>query len=167
MRFKGLFMLLVFALAATGLAAFDSEGGVIDRVVAYVDNDALLQSELMDNYRKATALYPDISLPEVLRTMINRKLLLLEAKKIFPDTLADEEGLIGDYIDLRLRAFIKLPEQEVRAYYEEHPGGFGGRQFEDAKEEIELLLEEREVNRRLQAHIEEMRAKKYIRILLD
>jgi len=55
---------------------------VIDRVVAFVDDKAITLSELEEKYKAAVKLSPNIKKEDVLNTMINRVLLLREAKKL-------------------------------------------------------------------------------------
>jgi len=139
---------------------------LIDRVVAFVDNEAILLSELNESYEKTKPLAPGITNAEVLETLINRRLLLIEAKKLFPE-LADEERMIKEYIDLKVRAFIIVPEDELRAFYEQNRKEFEGLEFEDVRDQIELLLVEKEVNRKLQTHIESLRANAYIKSFIE
>jgi parvulin-like peptidyl-prolyl isomerase len=139
---------------------------VIDRTVAFVEDDAILLSDLDRNYQKALLVSPGITRAEVLETLINRTLLLREAKKLFRG-ITDDEQAIKDYIDLKVRAFIKLPEQEVRDYYDEHRKDFGGLEFEQVKAQIETLLQEREVNMRLADLVKDLRVKAYIKTFLE
>lgn len=144
------------------LAGNPARAALIDRVVAFVGDDAILASDLDKAYEKARAVTPDITKKEVLETLINRRLLLREAKKLFPET-TDEDTLMKDYMDLRIRAFIKIPEQDIQAFYEQNKARFGGVPYEEVKDKIEILLQEKEVNRRLASHLQDLRAANYVR----
>lgn len=162
---KGLSMAFCafFVLLLAGRPAL-AETVVMDRTVACVDDDAILLSDLERSYQKAVLVSPGISRAEVLQTLINRTLLLREARKLFRET--DEEQAIKDYVDLKVRAFIKVPEDEVRAFYDANSKNFGEVGFDKVKGQIETLLEEREVNKRLEDHLRDLRAKAFIRTFL-
>lgn len=56
-------------------------GAIKDRVVAFVDDNAITLSELEVMYSVTKKITPDTSKEDVLNTMVNRLLLLREAKK--------------------------------------------------------------------------------------
>jgi hypothetical protein len=137
-----------------------------DHVVAFVDNTAITLSEFEEEYSKAQKVTPGITKEEVLNAMINRVLLLREAKKIRLTERSDDE-LLKEYIDLKLRPFVKVKEKDVLDYYEIHSKDFQGKTLEDMREEIENYLAEAELNRLLKKHIEELRKKAYIGIQMN
>lgn len=139
---------------------------VLDRVVAFIGDDAILLSELRANVEKARATVPDITDMEVLNTMINRKLLAREAKKYFPEE-NDEDMLVRDYMDLKIRALITVPEKDVRDFYDANRAGFGKAGYEQVREQIEQLLVEKEVNKRLRDQINDLRARAWIKTFPD
>ncbi len=141
-------------------------GGIKDRVVAFVDNTAITLSELEERYAKTAEVSPGITRDEVLNTMVNRLLLLREAKKMRLEAPSEDE-LLKEYIDLKIRAFIKIKEEELIDFYKEHISDFHGRRFEDVREGIEDYLIEKELNERLKIHISELRGKAYIKIQLN
>jgi hypothetical protein len=152
--------LLLFALCPL-LSA-----GIRDRVVAFVDNTAIMLSELEERYAKTAEVSPGITKYEVLNTMVNRLLLLREAKKMELEAPSEDE-LLKEYIDLKIRAFIRIKEEELIDFYKEHVSDFHGREFEDTREEIEEYLIEKELNERLKMYINELRGKAYIKIQLE
>jgi hypothetical protein len=158
-KFALIYILLVLLLPAKGMAA------IIDRMVAFVDDQAILLSQLDQAYEKAKALAPDITKEEVLQTLINRRLLLIDATKLFPD-VTDEDKVLKEYIDLRVRAFIIIPEDEIEAFYEQNKTEFKGAPYEDVREQIETLLREKEVNEKLESLIDNLRANAHIRTFL-
>ena len=158
-----MFLNLAFLLAVS-LPAASAE--VIDRVAAFVDDKAITLSELEDNYKTAVKLRPDIKKEEVLNTKINRMLLLREAKKLRIEG-ANADEVIREYIELKLKTFIKITEDDLREFYDKNRKEFGKADFDDARAKIEEYLVEKEVNIRLKKHIEDLRTKAYIKIQLD
>ncbi len=136
-----------------------------DCVVAFVDDTAITLSEFEEEYSKSMKVTPDITKEEVLNAMVNRVLLLREAKKIRLEAPTKDE-LLKEYIDLRIRPFIKIKEEEVLDFYQKHIEDFQGKEFETVREEIENYLTEAELNRVLKVHIDELRKKAYIKIQL-
>ncbi|MBU4321010.1 MAG: hypothetical protein Q8N12_04280 [Thermodesulfovibrionales bacterium] len=164
---KKLLLLLFLNLAvllAVSLPAASAE--TIDRVIAFVDDKAITLSELDENYKTAVKPRTDIKKEEVLNTMINRMLLLREAKKLRIEG-ANPDEVIREYIELKLKTFIKITEDDLREFYEKNRKEFGKTDFDDAREKIEEYLVEKEVNIRLKKHIEDLRTKAYIKIQLD
>lgn len=161
---KKLLFLLFLILLAVNLSAASAE--IIDRVVAFVDDKAITLSDLEDNYKTAVKLRHEIKKEEVLNTKINRMLLLREAKKLRIEG-ANEDEVLREYIELKLKTFIKITEDDLREFYERNRKEFGKADFDEAREKIEEYLIEKEVNIRLKKHIEDLRTKAYIKIQLD
>ncbi len=160
-------LLIVFVLVTIScslLTAFSS-AEIFDRVVAFVNDQAITLSELQEQYGKAKKLAPDITEEEVLNTMINRLLLLSEAKKYSIEAPTKEE-ILNEYIDLKVRAFITVSEKDIEAFYESNKEKFAGKDLEDVREEIEKYLTEKELNTRLKEALKELRKNAYIRIQL-
>ncbi len=137
---------------------------VIDRVVAYVDETAVTLSELQDYYleTKKTA---NITEEEALNSMINRSLLLKEARAMKLEAHTDDE-LMKDYIDIKIGALILIKEDTVISFYNEHLKEFKGQDYLTVRDTIEKYLFEAEINRQLKKHLEELRAKSEVRIWL-
>ena len=134
-----------------------------DRVVASIDNTAITLSDLEEKYAETVKVLPDITREEVLNTMVNRMLLVREAQKIRIEAPSEDE-LMKEYIDLKIRAFIRIKDEESSEYYNSHIETFGGKEFDDVREEIENYLTERELNERLKLHLAELKKKTCIRI---
>ena len=111
-------------------------------------------------------LSPDIKKIDVLNTMINRTLLLREARKLRLEAATKDET-IKEYIELKLRTFIRITDEDIKKFYGENRKEFGNADIEDVREKIEEYFIEKEVNVRLKKHIEELRAKAYIKIQLE
>ena len=137
-----------------------------DRVAAYVDNEAITVSELEIAFADTLHALPSITRMEVLQTMINKIILIREAKHIRLDAPNDDE-LLNEYIDLKIRAFIRIKEKELSAFYEENSSEFQGQDFDDVREEIESYLIEKELNENLKEHINNLKREACIEIQLD
>ncbi|MBI5187708.1 MAG: hypothetical protein HZA07_01350 [Nitrospirae bacterium] len=156
-------MLLVTTLVTCHLSLVTAE--IKDHVVAFVDNSAITLSELEETYAKTLKVTRGVTKDEVLNTMVNRLLLLREAKKIRLESPSEDE-MLREYIDLKIRPFIKIKEEELVDFYEKHISDFHGSEFESMREEIENYLIENKLNQRLKVHINELRGKVYIKIQL-
>ena len=157
--FAFFFLFFVFLIGH----AYEAEG-FRDRVVAFVDDEAITNSELQEQYRETLKITPDISKDEVLNTMINRMLILREAKKYRIEG-SSPDAVIKEYIDLKERAFIRVPETEIEKYFKENSTMFSGKGFEDVRDDIEQYLIEKELNVRLKKTLDELRKTAYIKIL--
>ncbi len=168
------FLLLLSAL---------SYAEVLDRVVAVVNDDIVMFSELNEAFQKAENSGIEVTQGEVLDGLINRILLLRQIKKsndehIFSAReMRDDNALINEYIDKRIRAFIRIPVEELELFYKKNEefflpqdksaGAGDNGSFHDVRDDIEAYLIEIELNKRLLEHIEELRKEAYIRIQLE
>lgn len=153
---------------------------VVDRVVAIVDDEAIMLSELNSAYQRAFSPQgesasaenskTDITQEEVLDGLINRVLLLKQAKKFSHSIQTrndyDENTLIKEYIEKQLKTFIRIPFEEIEQFYGKNKEKFGSKDFYDVRDEIEEYLIEKELNKRLIKHMEELRKNAYVKIQL-
>jgi hypothetical protein len=158
------FLLVTFLLLFTPCNMLSA--GIRDHVVAFVDNTAITLSELETTYNVTSKVTPDITKEEVLNTMINRILLLREADKLKLEAPSEDE-LLREYIDLKIKTFIIIKEEELINFYKNHLEEFQGKEFDDVRNEIENYLTEKELNQRLKSHIKELRENACIKIQLD
>jgi hypothetical protein len=140
--------------------------GIKDRVVAFVDAQAITLSELDIKFSESQKVKADITKEEVLNTMINRVLLLREAKKIRLEAPSEEE-LLKEYIDMKIRALIRVKEEEISDFYNKHIDDFEGKEMEDVRDNIENYLIERNLNEHLKSHINELKGKTCVQIQLN
>lgn len=165
---KTRYSLLVTVLLATAccllLTAYSS-AEIIDRVVAYVDDTAITLSEFEKTYNEMRVAIKDITKEEVINSMINRVLLLHEARKMRLEAPTKDE-LIKDYIDIKIRSPIFVRESDIVEFYKTHIDRFKGVDYLRVRDEIESYLFEVKTNRRLQSHLEELRANAEIKIQL-
>jgi len=161
----GCLLFICLSLFSVGLAVSLCRAEVLrDWVVAFVNDDAITNSELQEQYRETLKITPDISREEVLNTMINRILILREAKKYRIEG-PSADAVIKEYIDLKERAFIRVPETEIEKYFKENSARFSGKGYEDVRDDIEQYLIEKELNVRLKKSLAELRKTAYIKIL--
>ncbi|MBI4684455.1 MAG: hypothetical protein HY755_04570 [Nitrospirae bacterium] len=137
---------------------------MIDKVLAFVDDTAITLSEFEEVYSNTAKIKPDIKREEVLNTMLNRILLLREAKKLRIES-STEDGIIKEYIELKIKTFIKVTEYDIREFYDKSRSEFGQADLDDVRDKIEDYLVENQVNRRLKMHIEELRSKAYMKVI--
>jgi len=156
---------LFFTLCAL-LSAPVVFAGIKDRVIASVDDQAITMSELDEQYRNTVKLSPDIAVGEVLDTMINRILILREARKYRIEASSPEQ-VMNEYIDLKIRAFIRVGENDIEQFFLENRDKFAGKEFEDVRDEIDAYLTEKELNARLKETLKELRRDAYIRVFLE
>jgi hypothetical protein len=148
------------------LLVTDGSAAVSDRVIAFVDDQAITMSELEEQYQSTTKISPDITIGEVLDTMINKILILREAHKYRIEAPSLEQ-VMHEYIDLKIRAFIRVGESDIEKFYQENKANFAGKEFEDVRDEIDKYLTEKELNEQLKEVLKELRRDAYIRIFIE
>lgn len=143
-----------------------SNAEVLDKVVAYVDTEAITLSELNETHAIMNQLAPGITHREVLNTMINRLLLIREARKLRLE-FVDDDQLLNEYIEMKVRSFINIKESDVLDFYRSNISDFENKPYAEVKEEIETYLFEKEVNFRIKQHLDFLKENAHIKILLE
>ncbi|MDA8091696.1 MAG: hypothetical protein M0Z61_15935 [Nitrospiraceae bacterium] len=166
MRFRPVIKIMIVSLLVLAAVRVFAADKTIDRIVAFVNDSAILMSDLDARYDQARKLAPDVTRAQVLQTMINRQLLLAQARKIFPEPVEADKA-IDEFTDLKIRAFVRIQDEAVRNFYDENKKQLGDVPFDSVKDRIERLLEEKEINRRLQSYLESLRENAYIKVFLD
>lgn len=158
------FMFAAFCLLASAAV----HGEVLERVVAIVNDDIILLSEFeitVDTARKADIMDSDEAL---LNEMINRLLLLKEAERLKigkgSKKDADDNAVIKEYIDRRIKAFIHIPPDDIEYHYVWNREQFAGKEFYEVRDEIEKQLVDKVLSERLREYIKELRDGAFIRI---
>lgn len=157
---------LLFFCAAFIFTGHLSSAAIFDRVVAFVNNQAITLSEFQKRYRDTLKIVPDATKEDVINTMINRILLLDEARK-YRIVAPTEDEMVREYIDLKVRAFITVSEGEIEAFYKKNRVRFAGREYEDVRDDIEKYLTEKKLNERLKETLADLRKKAYVKIQLE
>ena len=156
--FAALVLLLTLFLPVRSVHAV-----IYDRVVAFVDNQAITLSEFEEQFLATQRVSPSVSAEDVINTMINRKLLLREARKYRLEGDSDD-AIVKEYIDIKVRAVITVGESEIEEFYKSNRERFADTDYESARGDIERYLTERRVNERLKEVIGNLRKKAFIRI---
>lgn len=159
---------LVPVLLTAGCCIWPAAAGaeIIDRVVASVDDRAITLSEFREAFERTRQVQPDIRMDEVLQTMVNRVLILNEARRLRIEAKTEEE-VFREYIDLKVKTLIRLREEEVEEFYRKNLEEFRETPYERVRDRIEAYLTEREINRLLKMHLAELRARAQVRIRIE
>jgi len=138
---------------------------ILERVIAYVNNTAITLSEFRKDAERTRKTLGNVSDADIINSMINRILLLQEAKKMRLEA-PDDDKLVQEYIDIKLKSAIIIREEDIEHFYNESRGQFKGQDYLAVRDQIEKYLFELETNKRLKSQIEELRAKSDIKIQL-
>ena len=155
------------------LLPFSSGAEVLERVVAIVDEEAILLSEFLATYEKARKNDPKITREKVLSDMVDRLLLIHQAKKFRlggikrVQGVSDESELVNNYIERRIKSLIHIPFEDIEDYYNKHIDEFAGAELLQVKDDIERRLVARALQLRILRHLKELRDNAYIRIQLE
>lgn len=160
-----IFKVLLYCLFLSTLAVNASNAIIIDRLAAYVDDTAITLSEFDIEFQKMSKATPNISKKEVMDSIINRILLIKEARKIKLDANTEDE-LINLYLDIKIRSRLFVKDEEIVNFYKEYIGEFKGQDYLLVKDQIENYLLQKEFNDILKKHIEELRQNAEIRVFI-
>ena len=169
--FCRLFFVLLLLTAYCLLPTF-CNAEVLERIVAIVNNKVILLSEYEEALEAARKSDQKVTEDVVLDEMINRILILEQAKRLSLGSTSDsaenvdDYKLINEYIERRIKALIHIPIDEIESYYKNNRGRFAEKEFYEVKDEIEDYMVEGELKRKIAEHVEELRKKAYIRIQL-
>ena len=171
MSYKLRKIFLMFLLVTCHLSLVTAVNAeVVERIVAIVDDEIFTLSEFKDAFQNTINSGTKNTNMEVLDGMINRILLLREGKKFRLEESAaesrtlEDNAIINDYIGRRLKTLIHIPPEEIEQFYEKNRESFNGKDFYDVRDDIETYLVEKQLNKKLLEHINELREKSYIRI---
>lgn len=138
---------------------------IIDRVVAYVDDYAITMYDLQEAKKEFMQNNIEIDFQALIDSVINKILLVKEAKKMRLDT-SDTKDPIKEYIDIKIRSLIFIKDEDIHRFYSENKDRFEELPLSSVKDKIEQYLTEQEVNKQLKQHIAELRQKSNIVINL-
>jgi hypothetical protein len=164
---KGLFVFmfsLIFVVCF--LSSTFSYAEILERAVAYVNNNAITLSEFQENAQRTRKTLGNVSDSDIINSMINRILLLQEAKKMRLEA-PDDDKLVQEYLDIKIKSAIIIREEDMERFYNENRAQFKGKDYLTVRDEIEKYLFELETNKQLKKNIEELRAKSDIKIQLN
>ncbi|MFN3403417.1 MAG: peptidylprolyl isomerase [Cytophagaceae bacterium] len=122
---------------------------VIDRIIAKVDNEIILQSELEVNYLQVLASQEKVEDPEllkchVLETLIINKLLVAKAEI---DSVTVEKALVDEQLDRRMKYFIQQigSEEKLEKMY--------NKTIDQLKSELRKQVKEQLIIQKMQDNI--------------
>jgi hypothetical protein len=138
----------------------------IDRVVAYVNDKAITERELNKVHATAIASKEAQSKHESLDLLINRIILIAEARKL---RLAgkNNDQLIEQYINIKVKAFVSIREDDVLRYYNENRKHYADTTYEEVKLQIRKLIEDETIRSRLKHHLRLIRKRANIQIMIN
>lgn len=157
-------LIILFSACCLLLAAY-SHAVMIDRVIAYVDDTAITLSEFKENYEKMEKTMTDIKEEDIVNSLINRQILMNEAKRMKLEAPSDDE-ILKDYIDIKIGSLIFIKEDDIHKFYIENSAEFNGHDYLAVRDDIEKYLFNLEMNKQLKKHLEGLRADKEIKIHL-
>lgn len=141
-----------------------SSAQLIDMVVAYVNDRAITYSEVKENYEKTKKTIPDITVKDIIVSLINRQLLIDDAKNLRLEA-ENEDEMIKLYIDIKIGSLIFIKEEDIIDFYNQHASEFNGKEYLAVRDEIERYLFHSEMNKKIKEHLEELRSKNEVKIL--
>ncbi len=137
---------------------------IIERVLAVIDDEVITMEDYNKTLSDMKKRFPEIKPDEVMDMMINRVLLLKEARRIGIMKRSSDDEIINEYIDIKIRSSVFITEEEMMEFYNKNKDRFRNRSFNDVAESIEHYLREQKTNKLLEEHIKELRRNAYIRI---
>lgn len=161
---------VLFILVSIGTPA---HAGVVERVVAIVDDDVILLSEFEEALRDNERSGGETEGQKVLEHLVNRVLLLEQAKRFRIGNagaygeIKEDESIIDEYVEKRIKATIHIPYEKIESYYLNNMERYGDKSLYEVRDEIEGLLIRKELEKKLTEHIDELRKRAYIRIQLQ
>ncbi len=145
---------------------------MLDRVVAIVNNEIILLTEFKKEIERVRSEGNEITDQEVLQEMIKQALILEEAEKYLMSgnydiyNLTINKKLIEEYIEKRIKAFIHIPFEDIKRYYQENKNNFNGKDLYGVWDEIEQTITRDKLKAKLDEHVDSLMKKAHIRIQL-
>jgi hypothetical protein len=127
----------------------------------------------LTSYEKARKNDPKITREKVLSDMVDRLLLIHQAKKFRlggikrVQGVSDETELVNNYIERRIKSLIHIPFEDIEDYYNKNIDEFAGAELLQVKDDIEERLVARALQLRILRHLKELRDNAFIRLQLE
>ncbi|NOX21378.1 MAG: hypothetical protein GXO99_09040 [Nitrospirae bacterium] len=157
---------LLLALCFLAVQPGITKAKIVDRVVAYVGYDAITYVDLTEFIEKMHKKGIDIKPREAVKTLVNRLIFIKEARRLRLQA-SNNDALIQKYIDIKIKPFVFIKDEEVLAYYKEHIDVFKDRPFEQLREEITRVLFEKKLNRAIKEHLKKLKRSYDVVIIKD
>ena len=149
---RQVFLVILSILVLGGLA----NGIILERIVAIIGDSPVFLSEFLEFKRTLSSDESGLQDEEILDRLIDRKLLLMEARRLRLDATGggnkDPDVLIDLYLQLAVRAFMPASRVKKRL-----PGGLAD----------SPLAQDEEFNRRLREKIMDLRKQYDIRLYTE
>ncbi len=136
---------------------------IINRVVAYIDDQVITLTDFLKFKNEISNKVSEITNKEIVELLINRKLLVKKGKELFFE--GQEEDIINNYIELKVKSKIIITENQIKDYYENNKKFLGTESYLVLREQIEKYLFEKELNLKLKELLEELKAISEIKIV--
>ncbi len=150
----------------------NAEAELVERIVAIVNDEVILLSEFKAVMLQAEKRGQEVTAEEVIDEMIDKHLLLEQAKKfnlvrdvVVGPFISDE--VIENYINKRIKTLIYVPFRDIESYYSINKEKYDGKELYDVKSEIEEYLLNRMLKIKILKHINELRENARIRVQLN
>jgi len=140
-----------------------ADARMLDRVVAYVDDDAITYVDLMEFISRMKKKGVILSEKEALNTLVNRKLLIKDALRLKLEADNDDD-LIDRYIKIKIRPFVLVREEDARQYYERHKEKLSFEGYQKVRKRIMKLLFEKKLNRAIDDRLGELKRRHIVKI---
>ncbi len=157
-------LLLVFCFLSIQIGP--SEAKIVDRVVAYVDYDAITYLDLTKFIEKMHKKGIEVKPDEAVKTLINRLIFIKEAQRLRLQANTDE-ALIQKYIDIKIKPFVFVKDEEILDYYKKHIDVFNEKPFEQLREGIRKVLFEKKLNKAIKEHLKKLKKSHEVVIIKD
>lgn len=157
-------IIIAIALLCAPALSSTGRGETIDRVIAYINDNAITMRELNATHSEELKKHPGQTREQTLESMINSQLIIIEAKKLRISAETDPE-LIQKYLSLKVRSLVYVKDSEIMDYYQKHMEDFQGLRYRNTKERIRQYLGELKFNSLIKEQLEKLRQAAVIRIL--
>ncbi|MBF0541986.1 MAG: hypothetical protein HQK91_11120 [Nitrospirae bacterium] len=157
---------IIIILSAIFIYNNISAAELIDRVVAFVDDDVITLRELDNQYENLHSKDNTVTKEMTLNTMVNQLLIEKDAvrRRITGTT---KEDTINKYINLYVKSQIFIKDKDIDYYYNENINNLKGQNIKDIRDKINEILTEKQINVKLWELINNLKNKSYVKIQLD
>lgn len=147
--------LFIFVLSAS-LSGTVAYGVIIEKVVAYVGDEAITLTDLCNYWKSLREVQPDININDALKAIVNRKIIIHKARELNLSGGSEDE-LIGLYIRFAIKPKVMVTKEEVKGYYQKYHDKLKGAPLESIEPQIITILKEKKTNELLKEHIEALK----------
>jgi hypothetical protein len=158
------YIIIVITLLSIFLWTKVTIAELVDRVVAFVDDDAITLRELDIKYEELHSKDNTVTKQDILNTMVNQLLIERDAAK-HRITGLNKEDIINKYLNIYVKSQVNIKDKEIDNYFNENIDKL--QNIKESKDKIKEILTEKQNNVKLWERIKELKKKAYVRIQLD